>query len=74
MPRDAAFTVPVFPRVHEYAGPWMIEPYRGGVLLDMARRTDWFKHVAETDPPKPMAAVEMVPTTGDRKEREQWRI
>lgn len=51
---------PKFPRVHEYAGAWLLEQSAARVLLQMAERTDWTTHVAEAGRVKPKSSLETV--------------
>jgi signal peptide peptidase SppA len=54
---------PKFPRVHEYAGAWLLEQSAARVLLQMAERTDWRQHVAEAGQVRPKSGLETVTVT-----------
>lgn len=54
---------PKFPRVHEYAGAWLLEQSAARTLLQMAERTDWSRHVGETGQIKPKSGLETVTVT-----------
>lgn len=52
--------VPPFPRISDYVGAWAIEPQSAAIMVAAAKGADLTKHLAETDPPKPRAEVQML--------------
>ena len=60
-------TVPVFPRVTDYAGLWAIEPAAAGRLVDLARRTDLRLHVQAAETPKLQSTAEIVKAGAGRQ-------
>ena len=75
MPRNVTVTVPAFPRVTDYAGPWAIEAGAAHALLAVASRTDLAAHVASAPRlRRAKSAIEMVPagpktaTGGDQQD------
>lgn len=62
---SGAIAVPAFPRLHEFAGVWAIEPRAGSTLWESLQRIDLAAHIAKGPPPV-QSQLNKVPASAGR--------